>query len=93
MSFGLQALLFWTVFVQRRSLSESLIGVATGPSAPGREGALRVLALYYGARTAVRPARGAGRRAGANKWGAASRVPEQQEPGPGHPPPEEAGGR
>ena len=56
MSFGLQALFFWAVFLQRKTLTESLIGIATGPGAPGRDGALRVLALYYGARTA-RPAR------------------------------------
>lgn len=63
MSFGLQSLFFWAVFLQRRTLTESLIGIATGPRAPGREGTLRVLALYYGARTAARPLRGAGRRA------------------------------
>lgn len=61
MSFGLQALFFWAVFLQRKALSESLIGIATGPGAPGREGALRVLGLYYGARTAGRVLRGAGR--------------------------------
>ena len=64
MSFGLQALFFWAVFAQRKALSESLIGIATGPSAPGREGTLRVLGLYYGARTVARPLRGVGRRAG-----------------------------
>jgi hypothetical protein len=58
MSFGLQALFFWTVFLQRKSLSESLIGIATGPGAPGREGTLGVLALYAGARTAAPPLRG-----------------------------------
>lgn len=67
MSFGLQALFLWAVFVQRKTLTESLVGVATGPGAPGREGALRVLALYYGARTGAhavgRPLRGAGRSA------------------------------
>jgi hypothetical protein len=63
MSFGLQSLFFWAVFLQRRTLTESLIGIATGPRAPGREGTLRVLALYYGARTAARPLRGAGQRA------------------------------
>jgi len=62
MSFGLQALFFWAVFLQRRALSESLIGIATGPRAPGREGALRVLGLYYGARTVTRPLRGSRRR-------------------------------
>ena len=50
MSFGLQALFFWAVFLQRRTLSESLIGIATGPGTPGRDPAVRLLALYGGAR-------------------------------------------
>jgi len=58
MSFGLQALFFWAVFLQRKNLAESLIGIATGPGAPGREGALRAMALYAGARTMIRPLRG-----------------------------------
>jgi hypothetical protein len=58
MSFGLQALFFWAVFLQRKSLAESLIGIATGPGAPGRDGTLRVMALYAGARTMGRPLRG-----------------------------------
>jgi TrbL/VirB6 plasmid conjugal transfer protein len=60
MSFGLQSLFFWAVFVQRKSLTESLIGIATGPGAPAREGTVRVLALYAGARVggkALRPIR------------------------------------
>ncbi len=48
MSFGLQALFFWAVFLQRKTLAESLVGIATGPRAPGREGSLRLLALYCG---------------------------------------------
>ncbi|HET8956345.1 MAG TPA: hypothetical protein VFN18_11875 [Solirubrobacterales bacterium] len=63
MSFGLQALFFWVVFLQRKSLAQSLVGIATGAGAPGREGTLRVLALYAGARTVARPLRGL-RRAG-----------------------------
>ncbi|HEU4904586.1 MAG TPA: hypothetical protein VFT19_00505 [Solirubrobacterales bacterium] len=63
LSFGLQALFFWAVFLQRKALSESLIGIATGSGAPGREGAVRVLGLYYGARVAGRGLRGAGRAA------------------------------
>ncbi|HSS41640.1 MAG TPA: hypothetical protein VLK37_03720 [Solirubrobacterales bacterium] len=51
MSFGLQALFFWAVFLQRKSLAEGLIGIATGPRTPGHEGAVRLLALYGGART------------------------------------------
>lgn len=62
MSFGLQALFFWAVFLQRKALTESLIGIATGPRAPGREETLRVLGLYYGARTVARPLRRAARR-------------------------------
>jgi hypothetical protein len=63
MSFGLQALFFWAVFLQRKSLTEGLIGVVTGTGAPGRDGSLRVLALYAGARTMGRPLRGVRRSA------------------------------
>ncbi|MGE5527494.1 MAG: hypothetical protein ACM3Q9_02390 [Methanosarcina sp.] len=58
MSFGLQALFFWAVFLQRKSLAEGLIGIATGPGAPGRDNSLRLVALYAGARTMRRPFRG-----------------------------------
>ena len=58
MSFGLQALFFWAVFLQRKSLADSLVGIATGSGAPGREGSLRLLALYAGARTLSQPLRG-----------------------------------
>jgi hypothetical protein len=58
MSFGLQALFFWAVFLQRKSLADSLVGIATGSGAPGREGSMRLLALYAGARTLSRPLRG-----------------------------------
>jgi len=78
MSFGLQALFFWAVFLQRKALSEGLIGIATGPGAPGREGALRVLGLYYGARTVTRPLRGARRR------GRSSGDTGRRGPGGGH---------
>jgi hypothetical protein len=64
MSFGLQCLFFWAVFVQRKALTESLVGIATGPRAPGGEGALKVLALYYGARSSGRPLRRAGHSVG-----------------------------
>jgi hypothetical protein len=57
MSFGLQALFFWAVFLQRRKLTESLVGLATGPGAPGRDASLRLLGLYYGARAVRRPFR------------------------------------
>jgi hypothetical protein len=57
MSFGLQSLFFWAVFIQRRSLTESLIGIVTGPAALGREGTVRLLALYAGARVGGRVSR------------------------------------
>jgi hypothetical protein len=57
MSFGLQSLFFWAVFVQRKSLTESLIGIATGPAAPGREATVRLLAFYAGARVGGRVSR------------------------------------
>lgn len=90
MSFGLQALFFWAVFIQRRQLTESLIGIATGPKAPGREGALRVLALYYGARSAGRPLRdirrsarrAVGGTAGRLGGGGARRRPPSSSPAP-----------
>jgi hypothetical protein len=67
MSFGLQSLFFWAVFLQRKTLADSLIGIATGPGAPGREGTLRVLGVYAGARMggrALQPLRRAGRSVG-----------------------------
>lgn len=64
MSFGLQSLFFWAVFIQRRTLADSLIGIATGPSAPGREATLRVLGLYAGARVTGRVLRPLRRGAG-----------------------------
>ncbi|HMJ74009.1 MAG TPA: hypothetical protein VK471_11685 [Solirubrobacterales bacterium] len=57
MSFGLQSLFFWAVFLQRKTLADSLIGIATGPGAPGRDGTVRVLALYAGARVTNRASR------------------------------------
>jgi hypothetical protein len=67
-SFGLQCAFFWAVFLQRRSLTDGLVGVVTGPGAPGRDRTLSLLALYAGARAGnrifVKPAERAGRRAG-----------------------------
>jgi hypothetical protein len=57
MSFGLQSLFFWAVFLQRRTLADSLIGIATGPKAPGRDASLGLLSIYAGGRMAGRFAR------------------------------------
>jgi hypothetical protein len=53
-SFGLQCAFFWAVFLQRRSLTDGLIGAVTGPGVPGRDRALDAVALYMGARTGTR---------------------------------------
>jgi hypothetical protein len=60
MSFGLQSLFFWAVFLQRKTLTEGLVGIATGPGTPGRDASLRLLSVYAGARMsgkALRPLR------------------------------------
>jgi hypothetical protein len=57
MSFGLQSLFLWAVFLQRKTLTDSLIGIVTGPKAPGRDASLRLLSLYAGGRMAGRLAR------------------------------------
>jgi hypothetical protein len=54
MSFGLQSLFFWAVFLQRKTLADSLIGIATGPKAPGRDASLKLLSVYAGGRIAGR---------------------------------------
>ena len=83
LSFGLQALFFWAVFVQRKSLTESLVGIATGPAAPGRDGAARVLALYYGARVGSRQVRAGGRALRGRLRGAAHPDPHRGRPASG----------
>ena len=77
MSFGLQAFFFWAVFLQRKSLVEGLVGVATGSGAPGREGTLRLMALYSGARTVASPARALRRRGRAGASGGAGASPPE----------------
>ncbi len=54
MSFGLQSLFLWAVFLQRKTLADSLIGIATGPRAPGRDTSMKLLSIYAGGRIAGR---------------------------------------
>jgi hypothetical protein len=78
-SFGLQCAFFWAVFLQRKTLTDGLVGVVAGPGAPRRDRALSLLALYAGARMGnrvlVRPVERVGRRArrGVGRAGAAFR--------------------
>ena len=68
-SFGLQCAFFWAVFLQRRSLTEGLVGTVTGPGMPGRDRALDAVALYMGARTGTRLATGPVRAVGSRLRG------------------------
>ncbi|HWM63591.1 MAG TPA: hypothetical protein VNP96_06330 [Solirubrobacterales bacterium] len=73
MSFGLQALFFWAVLLQRKALTDSLIGIATGPRAPGRDASLKLLSIYAGGRIAGRLSRPL-RRGARSAAGAPSRL-------------------
>lgn len=73
MSFGLQSLFFWAVFLQRKTLADSLIGIVTGPKAPGRDASLKLLSLYAGGRVAGRLA-GPLRRGGRSMKGRSDRL-------------------
>jgi hypothetical protein len=84
-SFGLQCAFFWAVFLQRRSLTEGLVGVVTGPGAPARDRALDLLALYSGARLlggATRPVRRAAGGAGRSAVWLGGRFLGRDRPGP-----------
>jgi hypothetical protein len=64
LSFGLQSLFFWAVFIQRRQLTDRLIGAVAGTEAARQDGALRLLAVYGGLRAMNRPLRSGRRSAG-----------------------------
>jgi hypothetical protein len=85
LSFGLQCAFFWAVFLQRRSLTEGLIGIVTGPGSPARDRALDLLALYSGARLAggaTRPVRRAAKGAGHSALSLGGRFLGRGRPGP-----------
>ena len=56
MSFGLQALFFWAVFLQRRHLAGMVLEASAGNEDRREASPARVLAYFYGARTAGRSA-------------------------------------
>jgi hypothetical protein len=64
LSFGLQSLFFWAVFIGRRQLTDRLIGAVAGTEAARQDGALRLLAVYGGMRAMNRPLRTGRRSAG-----------------------------
>ncbi len=64
MSFGLQALFFWAVFLQRRHLAGMILEASAGKEDRREVSPARVMAYFYGARTATRSAGRTARRVG-----------------------------
>jgi hypothetical protein len=91
LSFGLQALLFWAVFLYRRQLTGQLLAATTGSGQAA--GAGRLAALYYGGQLAGRPVRSAGRLARRSlhaRGGGPDRSPSPPEAPPPAPSPQAA---
>jgi hypothetical protein len=64
MSFGLQGLFFWSVFLYRHQLTGQLLAATAGSEAARQEGSRRLANVYYATRLANRPLRGLRQRAG-----------------------------
>ena len=67
LSFGLQGLFFWSVFLYRHQLTGQLLTATAGPAAAREDGSRRLASLYYATRLAGRPLRGV--RSGAARTG------------------------
>jgi hypothetical protein len=63
LSFGLQGLFFWSVFLYRHQLAGQLLTATAGPAAARQDGTRRLANLYYATRLIGRPLGGARRRA------------------------------
>jgi hypothetical protein len=70
LSFGLQGLFFWAVYLYRHQLTDRLLTATAGAGASRQEGAARLASLYYGSRLAARPLRSLRRRARRPRQGA-----------------------
>ena len=77
LSFGLQGLFFWAVFLYRHQLTDRLLTATAGPGASRQEGAARLARLYYGSQLAARPLRSLRRRAGRPRHGGIQPAPDQ----------------
>jgi hypothetical protein len=58
LSFGLQGLFFWSVFLYRHQLTGQLLTATAGAAAARQDGARQLANLYYGTQLAGRPWRG-----------------------------------
>jgi hypothetical protein len=75
LSFGLQSLFFWAVFIQRRQLTDRLVGAVAGTEAAKQDATPRLLAVYGGMRVMNRPLRTTRRSAGRALGRMRSRLP------------------
>lgn len=64
LSFSLQAAFFWTVFLWRHQLADTLLAATAGAGAGRHQGLGRLASTYYTARLATRPGRRLGRLTG-----------------------------
>ncbi|UJA21636.1 hypothetical protein HJD18_16365 [Thermoleophilia bacterium SCSIO 60948] len=62
LSFGLQGLFFWSVFLYRHQLADRLLAATAGPGSSRQEGTGRLASVYYGSQLATRPLRSLRRR-------------------------------
>jgi hypothetical protein len=75
LSFGLQGLFFWAVFLYRHQLTDRLLTATAGAGASRQEGAARLASLYYGSQLATRPLRSLRRRTRRGHGGKAISIP------------------
>jgi hypothetical protein len=75
LSFGLQGLFFWAVFLYRHQLTDRLLTATAGAGASRQEGAARLASLYYGSQLAARPLRSLRRRARRPRQGVEAGAP------------------
>jgi hypothetical protein len=90
LSFGLQGLFFWTVFLYRRKLTDQLLAATAGRD-HALPGAATLASVYYGTRLATRPGRAGRRSLGALNSGLGRLRAPAPPPGDGPEPPPEPG--
>lgn len=75
LSFGLQGMFFWSVFLYRHQLADRLLTATAGPGSSRQEGTARLASLYYGSQLATRPLRSLRRRTSRTRDGRSSAAP------------------
>jgi hypothetical protein len=72
LSFGLQGLFFWSVFLYRHQLTGQLLTATAGGAAARQDGTQRLASIYYATRLGGRPLRGLRQRVGRARRAATS---------------------